>query len=102
MGAGRITGLRGRISQLCDRLSTLLAITVVDKTGLTGYYNIAMNWAPDPENEFTLTGAHPPANDVAGPSVFTAIQEQLGLKLAAGRGQVDVIVVDSAEKASAN
>jgi uncharacterized protein (TIGR03435 family) len=38
MGAGRINGQRGRISQLCDRLSTLLAVTVVDKTGLQGNY----------------------------------------------------------------
>ena len=102
MGPGRITGQRGRISQLCDRLSALFGITVVDKTGLQGFYNITMTWAPDPETEFTLTGAHPPASDAPGPSVFTAVQEQLGLKLTAGRGPVEMIVVDSAEKASAN
>jgi len=81
MGPGRISGQRGRISQLADRLSTLLAFTVVDKTGLNGNYNIAMTWTPDPDLEHTMTGDRPPAPaaDVPGPSVFTAIQDQLGL-----------------------
>jgi uncharacterized protein (TIGR03435 family) len=102
MGPGRINGQRGRISQLCDRLSALLSVTVVDKTDLTGYYNIAMTWTPDAETERLLTGEHPPASDVPGPSVFTAIQEQLGLKLVAGKGPVETIVIDSVEKATAN
>jgi uncharacterized protein (TIGR03435 family) len=102
MGPGRINGQRGRVSQLCDRLSTLLSVTVVDKTGLKGNYNIAMNWTPDPETERTLTGDRPPPSDAPGPSVFTAIQEQLGLKLSAGKGPVEVIVIDSAEKATGN
>jgi uncharacterized protein (TIGR03435 family) len=102
MGPGRINGQRGRISQLADRLSTLLSVTVVDKTGLQGSYNITMTWTPDPETERLLTGDRPPASDVPGNSVFTAIQEQLGLKLVAGKGPVDVIVIDSVEKATAN
>jgi uncharacterized protein (TIGR03435 family) len=102
MGVGRINGQRGRISQLCDRLSALLSTTVVDQTGLKGNYNISMTWAPDPDMERTLLGDRPPAGDVPGPSVFTAIQEQLGLKLTPGKGPVDVIVIDSVEKASAN
>jgi uncharacterized protein (TIGR03435 family) len=102
MGPGRINGQRGRISQLCDRLSALLSITVMDKTGLPGIYNIAMTWAPDPETERTLTGDRPPASDLPGPSVFTAIQEQLGLKLTAGKGPVEAIVIDSVQKAAAN
>jgi len=102
MGAGRINGQRGRISQLCDRLSTLLSITVVNHSDLNGLYNIAMTWAPDPDLEHTMTGTPVPAGDVPGPSLFRAIQEQLGLKLVAGKGPVEVIVVDSVEKASAN
>jgi uncharacterized protein (TIGR03435 family) len=102
MGPGRIAGQRGRISQLADRLSTLLNITVVDKTGLAGNYNITMTWTPDPDMEHTMTGDRPPASDVPGPSVFTAIQDQLGLKLVAGKGPVEVIVIDSVEKATAN
>jgi uncharacterized protein (TIGR03435 family) len=102
MGSGRISGQRGRVAQLCDRLSTLLSVTVVDKTGLQGNYNITMTWTPDPETETLLNGSHPPASDVPGPSVFTAIQEQLGLKLTAGKGPVSVVVIDSVEKATGN
>jgi uncharacterized protein (TIGR03435 family) len=102
IGVGHISGQRGRISQLCDRLSALLSVTVVDKTDLKSNYNITMSWAPDPDMERTLLGDRPPASDTLGPSVFTAIQEQLGLKLTPGKGPVDVIVIDSVEKASAN
>jgi uncharacterized protein (TIGR03435 family) len=97
-GAGRIIGERGRISQLADRLSTMLGRTVVDKTGLTGAYDINLTFAPDPGLQ--LPGG-PPA-DPGGPSLFTAIQEQLGLKLQAGKGPVEVIVVDSAETPERN
>jgi len=80
---------------LCDRLSTLLGRTVVDKTGLSGAYDIELTYAPDP-----IPGQ--PDSEPAGPSLFTAIREQLGLKLEAGKGPVEVIVVDSAAKAEGN
>jgi uncharacterized protein (TIGR03435 family) len=95
---GRILGERGRMSQLADRLSTMLGRTVVDKTGLTGSYDIDVRFAPDPGLQLP---AGPPA-DPSGPSIFTAVQEQLGLKLQAGKGPVEVIVVDSAEKPEGN
>ncbi len=102
LGPGRISGQRGRISQLADRLSTLLSVTVVDKTGLQGFYNITMTWTPDPDMERLLTGDRPVVNDDSGPGLFAAIQRQLGLKLVPGKGPVEVIVVDSAEKATVN
>jgi uncharacterized protein (TIGR03435 family) len=71
----------------------MLGRTVVDKTGLTGIYDIDLTWTPDSTVAST---------ELSGPSLFTAIQEQLGLKLEAGKGPVEVIVVDSAEKPSAN
>jgi uncharacterized protein (TIGR03435 family) len=94
-GRGSITGRRGRVSQLADRLSTMLGRTVVDKTGLDGTYDIALTFAPEPP-----PGAE--ATDPSGPSLFTALQEQLGLKLQAGKGPVEVIVVDSVEKLTGN
>ena len=100
-GPGRIWGQRGRISQLADRLSTILGRTVVDKTGLKGVYDIALTYTPDPSMAQQL----PPGlagSDVPGASLFTAVQEQLGLKLTAGKGPVEVIVVDSAEKPTVN
>jgi uncharacterized protein (TIGR03435 family) len=63
---------------------------VVDQTGLTGAYNIQLAWAPDTA---VATGADPLA-----PSVFTAIQEQLGLRLAAGKTAVRLLVVDHIDK----
>jgi uncharacterized protein (TIGR03435 family) len=98
-GLGRIIGERGRISQLADRLSTILGRTVVDKTGLTGVYDIDLRFTPDPGLQQLPAG---PPMDTNGPSLFTAIQEQLGLKLQAGKGPVEVIVVDSAEKPEGN
>jgi uncharacterized protein (TIGR03435 family) len=57
---------------------------VIDRTGLSDYYAFELNWAPQ-----GLTG-----DGTAGSSVFTALQEQLGLKLEAGRGPVEVLVID--------
>src|SRR5262249_15323673 len=97
--AGRINGRRGRMVQLVDRLSTVLGRPVVDKTGLTGLYNITLSWTPDP------TSAQPasaPSVAPLGPSLFTAIQEQLGLKLDSAKGPVEVVVLDSAVKLPQN
>src|SRR5262249_24609771 len=62
----------------------------VDKTGLPGAYEITLDYSPDDRgvNDDTATG----------PSLFTALQEQLGLKLASAKGPVDTIVVDQAER----
>jgi uncharacterized protein (TIGR03435 family) len=94
MGKGRLRAQRAFISQLADRLSTQLGETVVDNTGLTGTWDMVMTWTPDSE-----PGA--PA-DLTGPSLFTAIQEQLGLKLQSGKGPVPVVVIDSADKPASN
>ncbi len=96
---GRVNGRRGRILQLVDRFSTVLGRPVVDKTGLTGLYNITLTWTPDVASP---GGALPPGVDPMGPSLFTAVQEQLGLKLESGKGPVEVIVVDSAVKLPQN
>jgi uncharacterized protein (TIGR03435 family) len=58
---------------------------VVDRTGLTGGFDIDLEWSPDQT-----------ASDK--PSIFTAVQEQLGLKLESTKGLVDVIVIDHAER----
>ena len=81
---------------------------VIDKTGLTGYYDYTLKWTPQPGSgspapfglpDGVLPAAPPslPA-DPDSPNLFTAVQEQLGLKLEAGRGPVDVIVIDRLEK----
>lgn len=73
---------------------------VVDKTRLSGRYDFDLEWAPD-ESQFD--GEIPAASaDANAPPLFTAIQQQLGLKLVATRGPVDALVVDRAERPSAN
>ncbi len=73
---------------------------VVDKTGLSGRYDFDLEWAPD---ETQFGGEVPVASaDAPSPPLFTAMQEQLGLRLVATRGPVDALVVDRAERPSAN
>jgi uncharacterized protein (TIGR03435 family) len=77
---------------------------VVDQTGLTGRFDFSLNWTPD-DSQFAGMGAKiPPPTDSANapPSLYTAIQEQIGLKLDATKALADVIVIDHVEKPSEN
>jgi uncharacterized protein (TIGR03435 family) len=74
---------------------------VVDQTNLKGRYDFTLKWAPD-ESQF---GGHvPPPGELpdAPPSLFTAVQEQIGLKLESTKAKVDVMIIDHVEKPSAN
>lgn len=92
------------ISDMISTLSRILARSVVDKTGLIGKFNITLEWTPDDTQGMQgRPGAPPPpVSDGTGPSIFTALQEQLGLKLEAQRGPVEVLVIERAEKPSEN
>jgi uncharacterized protein (TIGR03435 family) len=68
---------------------------VVDRTGLTGRFDLRLTWTPDDVHSATESADMPP-------NLFTAIQEQLGLKLVPTKAPVDVIVIDHAERPSAN
>jgi uncharacterized protein (TIGR03435 family) len=94
MGSGQIHYLSSPISSLAFTLSNASEVgrLVVDKTGLTGHYDIAIKWTSD-------KGL---SADDAGPSIFTALEEQLGLKLVPAKGPVDTIVVDHVEQPSPN
>ncbi len=73
---------------------------VVDQTGLTGRYDFDLEWAPD---ETQFGGEIPPAPaDAQAAPLFTAIQQQLGLRLEATRGAVEALVVDKADHPTAN
>jgi uncharacterized protein (TIGR03435 family) len=73
-----------------------LGRVVLDSTGLTGRYDLKLTWASE--------GVAPDAAsaDASGPSIFTAVSEQLGLKLEAQKGPVAVLIVDHVEMPSAN
>lgn len=86
-------------------LSQLTGRVVVDRTGLTGGYDIDLKWTPTPDQlppGPPPPGIEPPPIDPNGPSLFTALQEQLGLKLDAERGPVDVLVIDRLQQPPEN
>lgn len=76
--------------------------TVVDKTGLISVYDFTLHFTPDDNKALPASGTGPSAVDPTAPSIFNAVQEQLGLKLESGKGPVDVIVIDHVEKPSGN
>jgi len=110
MRPGQLDAQSATISFLAQALSRQLGRTVVDKTGLTGLYNFTLQWTPDQREAqmFKGPGAGPgepgvaPPPDASGPSVFTAIQEQLGLKLESQKGPVEILVIDHVEPPSEN
>ncbi len=85
-----MTGTNLSMAGLAAFLASRLDRPVIDHTGLTGKYDVALEWSPD------QTG------DLPGPSVFTALQEQLGLRLESAKGPVEILIVDSVEKPSEN
>jgi bla regulator protein BlaR1 len=105
MGRGQLIGMAAPIAILVNVLSQQLGRSVIDKTGLAGKYDFTLTYTPDAAQSaaFGPPGPDaPPPPDPNGPSIFTAIQEQLGLKLESAKGPVDVLVIDHAEKPGAN
>jgi uncharacterized protein (TIGR03435 family) len=98
-GIGLITAQHIPMEFVAQQLSDRLGRLVIDKTALTGHYDFKLEWTPD---ETESNGAPPPAADRTGPSLFTALKEQLGLKLEAQKAPVQILVIDHAEKASEN
>lgn len=98
------------MASLAQMISHQISATVVDKTGLTGKYDYTLSFMPDTMGMGPMMrpGGDAGHEDGAesqqpvGPSIFTAVQEQLGLKLVAEKEAVDVIVIDHIEQPSAN
>jgi bla regulator protein blaR1 len=99
IGPGQLTAGGMPISQLILPLSQFIERLIVDRTGLTGNFDIDLTWTPDRLPQGTPPpGAPPPSIDPNGPSLFTAVQEQLGLKLESERAPVEVLVIDHVER----
>lgn len=103
-----LTGQAIPIASLTRILPGVLERPVLDKTGLTSLYDIKLEWWPDDsETQGAPGGASsgqtpaPPSNP-GGPDLFTAIQQQLGLKLESGKGPVEIIVIDHVERPTGN
>jgi bla regulator protein blaR1 len=109
MGPDQLGAMGITVDRMTPMLSRMLGRTVIDKTGLTGKYDIQMHWTPDQAQLQLMAppggippGVPQPQFDPNGPSIFTALQEQLGLKLESQKGPVDMLVIDSVEKPSEN
>jgi uncharacterized protein (TIGR03435 family) len=89
-GASTMVAKRTTVDRLASRLERQVGRRVTDNTGLTAAYDFTLTWSQDLNPDSGL------------PSIFTALQEQLGLRLDSTKGPVDMIVVDSVERPSEN
>ena len=102
VGFGNLKARGSTLAALASTLSTFAGRVVIDRTALDGGYDIDLTWTPDQIPR--AQGGDQPVQvngttiDPNGPSLFTALQEQLGLKLESTKGPVDVLVVDRAER----
>ena len=107
-GRMRMQGNAVTMARLTEVVGMVVGHPVVDKTGLTGTYDVTLDFSPEgmgpgPKGPAPGEGGGRPAeasrdsND-SGPTISTALQEQLGLKLESRRGPVDLLVVESVEK----
>lgn len=108
-GQATIAANGGSVAQLSDLLSRMLGRPVVDKTGLTGEYDYTLQWTAEVQSSNTVAAANPTPAAMApapladsGPTIFAAIQQQLGLKLESIKGPVEIIVIDHVNRPSEN
>jgi uncharacterized protein (TIGR03435 family) len=90
---GRLMASKMKMTDMASFLSLRLRRPVIDQTELTGAYDVTLTWSPDEDV---------PADDSQAPSIFTAIQEQLGLRVVAQKVAVKMFVIDHAEKPTEN
>jgi uncharacterized protein (TIGR03435 family) len=123
MMPGGISGGAMSMGQIVNVLSSQVCRSVIDKTDLKGFYDVRLQFAPDsslcaglgplgiPGGPGTPglvggpgpgPGFAPPPSDPQGPTIFTAVQEQLGLRLESTKGPVEVIVIDNVQKPAEN
>lgn len=100
MGRAMFKGQRAAMDGLANGLSGLTGRPIHDETGLTGFYDFKMEWTP--ETAPPIPGEEQRTADSTGPTLFTALQEQLGLKLESRKGPVEIVVIDRVERPSEN
>jgi len=102
IGMGNMAIGGAPLSQIAQAMGNFLGRTVQDKTGLTGNYDASLTWTPDQMPQRPPGAPETPPVDPNGPSIFTAVQEQLGLKLDSQKAQVSVLVIDRVERPKEN
>ena len=108
--SGELRGVNSSLDEFAAAIPDLMPEigdrVVVNKTGLTGNYDWTLRWTPEATAQ-NFSGPNggtlpPPGSDDSAPSLFTALQEQLGLKLEPQKGAVETLVVDSIDRPTAN
>jgi uncharacterized protein (TIGR03435 family) len=97
--SGHVSVRAAQIAAIVPFITQIIGRPVVDETGLTSKYDFTLDWTPDQVASPAGVSAE---SEASGPSIFTAIQEQLGLKLESQKGPVEVLVIDHIEKPSPN
>ena len=100
VGVGALVSTGMPLSLFASLLGTRLDRSVVDRTKLEGLYAIDLRWTPEAGEPTSGVGVTSPTLDLSGPSIFTALQEQLGLKLLATKGPPGFLIIDRVEKPS--
>jgi uncharacterized protein (TIGR03435 family) len=99
--SGMMKGGGRSLSDLAGALGNFIVNRmVIDRTGLTGTYDFELSWTPDLQS--TSLDGPPAASTADAPSIFTTVQEQLGLRLDSQRGSVEFLVIDSLQRPSEN
>jgi uncharacterized protein (TIGR03435 family) len=107
MARGDFQGSAVSMENVVLMIGSLAGHRAIDKTGVTGLYDFHLQWTPDVFSAplpFEPRGAAPPQppGDPAGPSLITAIEEQLGLRLRSTKGTVEALIIESIQKPTEN
>jgi uncharacterized protein (TIGR03435 family) len=108
LGRGQLTAKRASMAQLAGMLSNSIHADVQEKTGISGLFDVELRWEPDEREAAIIKPGAPPSeastatSDLSGPSIFAALQDQLGLKLQSRKAPVEILVIDHAATPSEN
>ena len=100
MGANHLEAYEVSMARFAEALTRAVDRPVIDKTGRTENFNISLRWLPDEHQAIPSTDAISIPPDT--PSIFTALQEQLGLKLKPSKAETDLLVIDRAQRPGEN
>jgi len=100
--SGTLSGLGAPMATLAQALAVLMERSVLDKTGVEEKYDFKLEYDPSTVYSREAAMGNPPAPVPGASSIFTALQEQLGLRLAAEKGPLEILVIDGLEKPSEN
>lgn len=98
---GALSGRSISMAQLATALAPFVQRFTVDRTGLSGGFDVELKWTPEPANAATFASPAPAPTE-PGLSIFAALQEQLGLKLVSEKGPVDALLIDHVAEPSGN